>query len=59
MLVELKTIFDAGRKGSMPLRTVAKIVLAIMAVALIFAGVSGWISEMGSNFVKSITYPTN
>jgi hypothetical protein len=42
----------------MPLKTVAKIVLAIMAVALIFAGVSGWLQQMGSNFVDTITFPT-
>ena len=45
------------RKGSMPLRTVAKITLAVLAVALIFAGASGWISTMGEKFVAGIQFP--
>lgn len=45
------------KKGSLPLKTVAKIILAIMAVSLIFAGVSSWFGSMGEEFVGSVEYP--
>jgi hypothetical protein len=47
-----------NRKGlDMPVKTVAVIVLGVMVVVLVYAGVSGWFSDIGSGFVSSVTFP--
>lgn len=48
------------RKGlDLPIKTVAAIVLGIMVVVLVYAGVSGWFSDLGQAFVGNVKYPAN
>jgi hypothetical protein len=55
----LRDLFYLQRKGSMPLKTAARIVLGIMVVAVVYASASGWITDIGEKFVSGLVFPTS
>lgn len=46
------------RKGmELPIRTVAAILLGILVVVVVFAGASGWLEQLATEFLDAVSFP--